>query len=157
MRSMARGGTFTLKHQGFPGEYHGITHTEEPSGVDFYIKGNQPIRQMNIFHEFGHLLDNTSGTWDVFTSAVSVVKNPSWVSNGVINPDALLTLILINDPNYAYVQARQTYSGQGPSEQWADAFANYVAGNIDLADANGPGAALYGFMNDTLAAYIGIP
>ncbi len=106
---------------------------------------------MNIYHEFGHLLDNVPGLKDVFTNAVAKEGNPSWIdSNKKINIEALLSGTIANDPNYPSVQARQTFSNFGPSEQWADAFANYVAGNIDLSDPFGPGASMNTFVTDIL-------
>ena len=164
LRSMMIGSGAELKlwkHNG-DGEYNGSTHTDKPSGIDFYTKGTDPLRQINIFHEFGHLLDNVEGTWDVFMNAVSKEGKPSWVSNNnqgnpVINPDALKSLEIANDPNYTDIhpKARQTYYGFGPAEQWADAFANYVAGNINLTtDA---GRDMDKFMRNTLAPYTGVP
>jgi len=65
-----------------------------------------------------------------------------------INLDALLQYT-VNDPNYPNgVQARQTFQDFGPSEQWADAFGNYVAGNINLSDP--AGIAMYNFVTQTL-------
>jgi hypothetical protein len=60
-----------------------------------------------------------------------------------------------NDPNYPRVDARQTFSNFGPSEQWADAFANYVAGNINLN--NSEGKDMYEFVSSALSQYIGVP
>lgn len=156
-RAMTAGATFKLmKHGPDNGDYYGVTHTQPPAGVDFYTKGTQLLRQMNIFHEVGHLLDNVPGTWDVFTNAVENLKGPSWVGSDLkINPDALLLGRVTNDPNYSEVEARQTYSDFGPSEQWADAFANYVAGNIDLD--SGKGRAMWNFVHAALAPYIGFP
>lgn len=151
LQAMVGGAAFKLMNHGPEGgDYYGSTHIQKPTGVDFYTKGTQALRQMNIFPEFGHLLDNVPGTWNAFTNAVANANNPSWVSNGVINPD-LLSLTITNDPNYPSVQTRQTFSNQGPSEQWADAFANCVAGNIDLSDPLGPGTALYNFVGGALA------
>jgi len=151
LRARVSGAKFTLNNQSVGGDYHGVTHTQEPSGIDFYTKGNNLIRQMNIFHEVGHLLDNTNGTWDIYTNAVNSQKNPSWVgSDKKINPDTLVSLS-VYDPNYPQgASARQTYSGFGPSEQWADAFANYVAGNINLSDPNGPGIEMWYFVRNAL-------
>jgi len=155
LRAIAAGSTFTLNEHGPEGgDYYGKTHTTEPSGIDFYTKGTQPLRQMNIFHEVGHLLDNVPGTWDVFTNAVASLNSPSWVGSDLrLNPDALKSRSIYNDPNYPVVAARQTYSGFGPSEQWADAFANYVAGNINLSED--VGREMYNFVRGALAPYTG--
>lgn len=56
---------------------------------------------------------------------------------GSIN--AGLTLInrfSVYDPNYGTAEAIQ-HAGGDPSEQWADMFANYVAGNINIGKAPG--------------------
>jgi len=157
LRSMVVGSTFWLsKHPDSGGEYNGSTNTIPPSGITFFTKSTQALRQQNIFHEVGHLLDNVRGIWDVFTNAVANEVNPCWVaSDDKINPDALLGLYLQNDPNYASVEARQTYSHFGSSEQWADAFANYVAGNINLGST--AGTDMYNFVTGALAPYIGNP
>ncbi|HBA92113.1 MAG TPA: hypothetical protein DCZ08_10335 [Anaerolineaceae bacterium] len=156
LRAMAAGSTFKLmEHASGGGDYYGVTHTQRPTGIDFYTKGTQPLRQMNIYHEVGHLLDNVPGTWDVFTNAVKSQNNPSWVgSDQKINPEALL-MSRVKDPNYPPVAARQTYSNFGPSEQWADAFANYVAGNINLASVIG--TDMFNFVRSALAPFIGTP
>jgi RHS repeat-associated protein len=161
LRSMVHGATFWLmNHTGTTGVYNGATNTDrnEPTGIHFYTIGTDAIRQMNIFHEFGHLLDNTPGTWDVFTNDVTNAGKVSWVSGDQkINPAALKSRTITNDPNYPSVQARQAFSNFGPSEQWADAFANYVAGNIDLSNPNGPGIDMYHFVGGALAPYIDVP
>jgi hypothetical protein len=69
---------------------------------------------------------------------------------------ALISGTITNDPNYANgVEARQTFSNFGPSEQWADAFANTVAGNIDLDDPGGPGPQMLNFVYNALLPYTG--
>jgi RHS repeat-associated protein len=158
LKYLVGGAKFWLKNQDTSnGQYHGSTHLDG-SGIDFYTVGDAALRQINVYHEVGHLLDNVPDLKDKFTNAVSAQTNPSWISNNRINADALKSLT-INDPNYdsPSPQARQTYSGYGPSEQWADAFGNYVAANIDLSDPDGPGVAMYNFVRTTLAPYIGVP
>ena len=156
---MVSGATFKLyEHARGNGQYNGVTHTTEPTGIDFYTIGTQALRQQNVYHEFGHLIDNTPGTWGTFTHAVSAQGDPSWVtSDKKINPAALSSLNITNDRNYPSVQARQTYIEFGFSEQWADAFANYVAANIDLGDPGGPGPQMFNFVYNALLPYTGIP
>ncbi len=102
---------------------------------------------MNIYHEVGRLIDFRSN--NKYTNAVTNEGDPSWVSSdNKINPEALKSLNITNDPNYSSLQARQTYRDFGPSEQWADAFGNFVAGNIDLSTIGGPGIAMYNFINN---------
>ena len=137
-------------------EYRGVTHTDG-TGIDFYTKGSAAIRQMNIYHEVGHLLDNAPGLKDVFTNAVKNENDPSWVApNNYIDAKTLKSRYITNDPNYDSVEAIQASEAK-PWEQWADAFANYVAGNIDLSKAQGPGADMYNFVTDALAPYIRVP
>ena len=111
----------------------------------------------NIVHEFGHLLDNRPGMQNVFTNAVTEEGSPSWVSGDKINSNALLNPNSVYDPNYGTAEAIQGILTVGPPDQWADAFANYVAGNIDLTDPNGPGADMYTFVTGALAPHIGTP
>jgi hypothetical protein len=159
--SMVGGATFTLsEHVGNDGLYNGATHhlKTEPTGIDFYTIGTQALRQQNIFHEFGHLLDNVPGSWDAFTNAVASQGHPSWVSSdNKINLLALKSRFINDDPNYLNVEARQTFSNYGPSEQWADAFANYAAGNVDFSDPGGPGPQMYNFVYNALLPYTGMP
>ena len=146
--SFIRGATFTLMEQNSDGQYHGSTHLDG-SGIDFYTLGGDALRQMNIYHEVGHLIDFRSN--NKYTNAVTNEGGPSWVSrDNKINPEALKSLNITNDPNYPSVQARQTYRDFGPSEQWADAFGNFVAGNIDLSTIGGPGIAMYNFINNNM-------
>jgi hypothetical protein len=113
---------------------------------------------MNIYHEFGHLIDSLPGKmFDVFTNALEAEGDTSYVAgNGYLNENALIKSRVTDDPNYASVQAIQA-SDNTSSEQWADIFANYVAGNIDLSQPAGPGAAMYEFVTGALAPYIGAP
>jgi len=76
--------------------------------ITFYTIGDDAIRQMNIYHEVGHLIENMPGMIDVFSDALKNEDNPSFINNnGYIDKYALLTLNLTNDPNYDSVQARQ--------------------------------------------------
>jgi len=112
-----------------------------------------------IFHEIGHLLDSYSDTMNGhFTQAVKDETNKTWIdTDNKINLTALKSNE-VSDPNYPTssnprkVQARQTYFDFGPTEQWADAFANYVADNINLKTAEG--AAMYDFVTGALSPYI---
>ena len=153
LKSLVRGSEFKLMKEYVDGsQYHGWT---EGNGIEFYTLGNAAIRQMNIYHEIGHLIDNALK--DVFEQAVIDEGSPSWVDGNLgIDSDALKSLYP-SDPNWGHAQARQTYRDFGPSEQWAGAFANYVAGNINLSKPNGPGVEMYNFVNDTLATYINGP
>lgn len=155
IRSFVAGVLFkVMKQNPKEGQYHGITH-EDGSSIDFYTIGDDAIRQMNIYHEFGHLLDNVPSLKDVFTNAVTNEGSPSWVTNGKVNEVALISSDILDDPNYSKVQAIQAYSNPGSSEVWADAFANLVAGNIDLGKTEGH--AMNTFVTGALAQYISKP
>jgi len=136
----------------------GCTYSGWTAGttVTFYTMGNAAIRQMNIYHEFGHLIDSLPGKmYDVFTEALKNEGSPNYIgSNGYLNPSALNSDYITNDPNYASVQALQA-SKNTPAEQWADIFANYIAGNIKLNTSQG--RDMNDFVIDVLAPYIGTP
>jgi RHS repeat-associated protein len=105
--------------------------------ITFYTIGDDAIRQMNIYHEVGHLIENMPGMIDVFSTALQQEDNASYINNnGYIDKHALLTLDLTNDPHYVSVQARQA-SNNSVFEQWADVFANYIAGNINMYSSQG--------------------
>jgi hypothetical protein len=153
------GGTsfWLMKQDTSTGEYHGRT-LSNGSGINFFTNGDVALRQMNVYHEVGHLIDAVPGMKDVFSNAIG--ENRSWVDDDKqINIDALTGIRILNDPNYTNPgpKARQAYEDFGPGEQWADAFANYVAGNIKLSDPVGSGTAMYNFVSSVLAPYIGVP
>jgi RHS repeat-associated protein len=153
LKPIIAGTTFRLMKHGGDGSYNGQT---TGNSIDFYTIGDVALRQMNIYHEVGHLLNNV--TDEAFENAVSNEDNPSWVGDDQkVNPAALKSDTITNDPNWASVQARQAYKDFGASEQWADAFANYVAGNIDMSKADSPGTDMYNFVTGALAPYIGTP
>jgi len=136
---LAKGWKFTLRKQNeADGQYHGVTHTDGSQTIDFFTVGKAAIRQMNIYHEVGHLLDNISGMKNRFMSSVSKLEDPDWVGSDkrVSSTTALRLSHLTNDPNYRSVEAVQAYNN-GSAEIWADAFANHVAGNIDLNKSSG--------------------
>lgn len=156
LKSLASGWSFRMRNQDpTEGSFHGLTHTDGSQIINFFTIGDAAIRQMNIYHEFGHLLDNRPGMEDEFTNAVP--NGATWINGDKINPNALLDPNSVYDPNYGTAQAIQGILTVGPPDQWADAFSNYVAGNIDLSDPNGPGAAMNIFVQGALAPYIGAP
>jgi hypothetical protein len=153
LKSFVSGATFWLKNQNVAdGQYHGSTHLDG-SGINFYKLSGEALRQMNIFHEVGHLLDNVPGLKDVFTNAVDNESNPNWVTNGYVSQNALKGS-QVADPYYQTTDAVQAYN-PGPSEEWADAFANSVAGNINLASPEG--RSMNSFVNAALNPYISDP
>jgi len=124
------------------------------TSITFYTMGNAPIHQMNIYHEFGHVLDNLPGMINVF-STNSNINSPDFITaTGYLNTNALASTSN-NAIQHPYsILADPTIGAQ---EHWADIFANYVAGNIDLSKPNGPGIAMYNFVTGALAPYIGVP
>ena len=162
-RSLVAGATFRLGRYVETAEncpdggctYSGWT---SKTTVTFYTMGSAAIRQMNIYHEFGHLLDNSRGMVSEFSGALDKLEDPGFVrDDGYLNRDALVQQRYVTgDPNYANVEALQ-HPDTGAVEQWADIFANYVAGNIDVSDPLGPGAAMFNFVHGALSPHIGAP
>jgi hypothetical protein len=145
LKSLSQGWTFLMQNQTGGGSYHGVTSTDGTMTIDFYTIGNDKMRQMNIYHEVGHLVDNVPGMENVFTNGVAARvwedQNGRYLFGG-LNAGSINTgLTLINpfsvyDPNHGTAEAIQ-HAGGDPSEQWADMFANYVAGNINTSKAPG--------------------
>ena len=82
---------------------------------------------------------------DEYSNALHNLGDPSFINNiNGVDPDALISLS-VSDPFYGTAEAIQHQSINDPDEQWADIFANYVAGNIDLSDPTDPGIAMYNF------------
>lgn len=133
-------------------EYYGWT---TPGAITFFTKGNAAVRQMNLYHKFGHLIDSLPGSmYDAFTNELegaSRLGRPSYVGqNGYLEPLALKSG-RVYDPNHGTAQSIQA-SKATISEQWADIFANYVAGNIDLNSSQGKD--MNKFITETLNPYI---
>jgi hypothetical protein len=129
LKSMIGGTTFTITDGNTPGHYKGIT---SPTGVDFHTGGNDVnLPVINILHETGHLLNMVPATQDVFSTPLDGNNGgatPSWVDEeGYVDADLLL------DKSGQPIQAKPMGEANAPGEYWADAFANYVANNIDLS------------------------
>jgi len=119
--------------------YHGLTNGTH---VTFFTTGSQVIEKMNLFHEFGHVLNSLPGRDNVFSvrlERLNGTANPSFIgADNYVNRDALI------NGAQKFVQA----SSNAVTEQWADVFANYIAGNINL---NSPeGQDMYSFITNTL-------
>ena len=115
--------------------------------VTFFTKGVAAIRQMNIYHEFGHVLDNLPGLKDVFSSALGAENNPSYVDDSGQLDSKVFVERTVSDPNYGVAEALQ-HPSTDPKEQWADIFANYVALNIDVN--SDMGLEMYNFVTGVL-------
>jgi RHS repeat-associated protein len=159
LKSLAGGATFKWGDYnsspcgGGSGIYCGYTYG---TTVTFYNIGQAAIRLQNIFHEFGHVLDSSSKTYNAFSHADGI-NNPEFLDdNGRLDYSALINqshdMYQDNLPVYN-VSANDMVKGQ--NEHWADMFANYVAGNIDLDSPQG--AAMNTFVTGALAPYIGTP
>ena len=150
LRSLVAGATFKWgEHdpQGGTSTYHGLTYG---TTITFYTLGNSDIRQQNIFHEFGHLMDNTPGMVNDF-SRDEDINNPDFIDiNGKLGRSAFV------DPDNDMIQHPMSINGDdrinAQEEHWADIFANYVAGNINLASSSG--SAMNTFVKRALAPYI---
>jgi len=142
LKSMLGGTSFELSGGG--NKYYGWTH---PSKVEFHVfDGNYKIPLTNFLHETGHLLDFVPATADVFSGPLKGTT-PNWVdSNGYVDANLLLGKL------YQPVQAKYI-SGEDfdINEYWADAFANYVAGNIDLS--NPAGKDMHDYVSGALSPY----
>ncbi|WKZ47076.1 MAG: RHS repeat-associated core domain-containing protein [Anaerolineales bacterium] len=153
LKSLVGGATFKWgEHDPNGGNttYRGLTYS---TTITFYTIGNAAIRQMNIFHEFGHLMDNSPGMVNVFSRNPDI-NNPDFLDdNGYLDRSALI------DRSQDMYQHPMSIYGDDPAsaqeEHWGDIFANYVAGNINLASTEGQ--AMNTFVTGALAPYIGTP
>lgn len=130
----ARGATFSLfDHPNGYGHYGGFT-----SGTNISFYSSIVIPYQNIYHEYGHLIDNLNN--DMFSNslgnrtAYSTDGTYLWGGRGVgrnINSGYVLVADYVYDPNWNnhQVDALQ-HPSSDPGEQWADLYANLVVGNI---------------------------
>ena len=133
--------------------YSGFT---EGTTVTFFTIGNAVIRQMNIYHEVGHVLDNSPGMVNVFSGNPNI-NSPDFITDeGYLDTNSLISMsIYENRDAIQHPYSILDDATIGAQEHWADAFANYVAGNINLAKSQGE--AMYDFVTVALAPYIGLP
>jgi hypothetical protein len=126
LKSMAGGSTFELTTGG--NEYWGRT---DISKVTYHVKdGNTKLPLINFLHETGHLLDNVPNLINAFSDQIE--ETPNWVDeNGYVDRK------ILGDKFRQPVQAIPMNEPFDPWEYWADSFANYVAGNIDLSNLRG--------------------
>ena len=141
LNTMVSGTTFTIMGGG--NQYYGETKS---TGVDFHVASSSTkIPSINFLHETGHLLDNVPATEDVFSDQVSAT--PTWVKVGYVDKGILGRKF--TEPVQAIPMNEPYQSG----EYWADAFANYVADNINMSTP--AGQDMYDFVTAALAPYIG--
>jgi RHS repeat-associated protein len=141
LKTMVGGSTFTITTGG--NQYYGWTGS---AGVTYHVASSSTsIPTINFLHETGHLLDSIPATENVFSDQVPAT--PTWVKDGYVDREILGGKY--NEP----VQALPMNEPNQPGEYWADAFANYVAGNIDLMQS--AGRDMHDFVSAALAPYIG--
>jgi hypothetical protein len=155
LKSLVGGATFKLAEYVPTADCPTCTYSGWTSGtsITFYTMGSAAIRQMNINHEFGHLMDNSPGMVNVFSRDPDI-NNPDFLDNsGYLDRSALI------DKSKDMYQHPMSIYGKDPiraqEEHWGDIFANYVAGNINLASTEGQ--AMNTFVTGALAPYIGTP
>jgi hypothetical protein len=140
--------TFTLNSHP-DGGYMGWTVGQT---VDFY--NNTTIPLQNLYHEFGHVLNNLPGRDNAFSDALHNLDDPSFITDANILDKSALKSLIVNDPyRGAHVGAIQALPATrtDSKEQWADIFANYVAGNINMS--TDPGRDMYNFVTGVFAPY----
>lgn len=91
LKDLAGGATFKMAEYHPPKECPTCTYSGWTSGttVTFYTIKDNPLVQMNIYHEFGHVLDNSPGLVDVF-SGHEGINNPKFLQDGYLSREALI-------------------------------------------------------------------
>jgi hypothetical protein len=144
------GGTVTFKHDYTKDQGGNFSGWTSPGSITFYYV-NRKIPYMNIYHEFGHLLnfafdkmmDNAldSRTWSADGEIIMGRDSEGYHRNNwpgykdrILNDPAGFTVSALQHPAGEY-----DFDGNGNSstEDWGDMFANFVAGNIDQSTLAG--------------------
>jgi hypothetical protein len=130
IKKVVGGSTFKLASNSLAGRYYGETDTE---GITFYT--NTTIPNQNLYHEFGHLIN-----FAVHDGIVNQMKTPHYTVDGSNTyvfggnvgdiPTSAVKNITLHDLNWPNGVDAFQHPDSDPGEQWADMFANYVAGNI---------------------------
>ncbi|HLP82035.1 MAG TPA: hypothetical protein VK141_08655 [Nitrosomonas sp.] len=58
------------------------------TNVDFYTDSAFPVH--NLYHEFGHVLDNSPGNENEFSGALGKLTNPAFLNGNNLSGDALM-------------------------------------------------------------------
>jgi len=125
-------------------QYYGRTFADR---VEYHVlDGNTKLPLINFLHETGHLLDFVPATYNVFSDPLRY-GTPTWVKDGYVDK------YLLGDKFNQPVQSIPMNEPNDPNEYWADAFANYVAGNINLAEPTGEGQKMYDYVFGALNPY----
>jgi len=120
------------------------------TGITYYSSSsNLQIPLTNFLHEIGHLIDAVPATLDTFSNPLRPeTKHPTWVdSAGYVDSN------LVNNNLIEPIQAKPMNEPNSANEWWADAFANYVAHNINVNEASGAGSDMYDYVHDALQPY----
>ena len=149
LHSIIGSATFTLNEHPDGIHYYGYTHGPT---VDFYVTNKLSL--INIYHEFGHVLNSLPGKDDAFSSYPGIDNSEFLDNDGFLD-----TAALINKNAGLYYQHPMSVFGDvnkvtANREHWGDMFANYVAGNIDVL--HDPGFAMNGFIETALCANVGV-
>jgi hypothetical protein len=149
LHSIIGSATFTLNEHPDGEHYYGFTHG---STIDFYVTNHLSL--INIYHEFGHVLNNLPGKDDAFSSYPGINNSEFLNNDGFLDTQAL-----INPNKNIYYQHPMPVFGDvnkvsANREHWGDMFANYVALNIDLGST--AGSAMNGFVEGALCANVGV-
>jgi RHS repeat-associated protein len=135
LASLVGGSTYYLDSH--PTGYEGWT---EGKTIIFYTL--KTIPNQNQYHEFGHLLDNVLE--DAITNLLgsqAYYQDGKYLFGGERVSEINIRLTLVNrllyDPNWPNGIIALQHPDTMPGEQWADIWANYVAGNIDLTQPGG--------------------
>jgi RHS repeat-associated protein len=156
LKKLAGGATFKWGNYdnapcGSGGSYCGYTYG---TTVSFYNIGQANINTQNIYHEFGHILDNSPGLLNAFSRADGI-NNADYLDDaGRLDRNALI------NRRDEMIQHEATVFTDVPddmlraqNEHWADMFANYVAGNINLDSPEG--RAMNTYVQGALCTHIG--
>jgi hypothetical protein len=144
LRKIIGSATFTLNTHPTSGHYYGrTTYIENQNVIDFYKSSTIPL--INLYHEFGHVLDNSTG--GAFSAALkdSVHRGDDdtyWFGGdgaGKLNASVLLKNSSVDDPNFGPLSIDDVFQHNdgSPTEQWADIWANYAYDNIDYHKEGG--------------------
>jgi len=141
--------------------YFAMTGTD---GITFYHTGTSINSEINMLHEFGHLVDNLSNSHNDFTNQLYTktftLNNEYWAgysgSSYVSIPRSgdnnVYQLVLKTSPiggDIAWQQKSPSfygYPGHEQGEDWADIFANGIMNNINTSTE--PGRQIDQFFKD---------
>jgi hypothetical protein len=160
VKSLVDGAEFVFGGDPSSRDYYGETGGMK---ITFYVKANLVIPFQNLYHEFGHLLDNAVGDAisDQIDARAHYTSSGKYLfggGEGALDPKLLLNNYRVPDPDWSGdIRAIQALAGdqKKSTEQWADMFANAVSGNIKLDDPSG--RAVYAHVRGYLYPYVGLP